>query len=197
LHLRPSPFLPRRASPLAPAAAPARSARRLRVLRPPLRALHRSLVAVRRRRTRKSCRVKRGRRASAPACMGCPARAGAISAIIPATATESSHHGDSGGPSTNGAPVASRLNLQCRARQRRQRVARMERSDHHHHWHAHALEYRRPTLSCADDDSREARPCAPDGSRRSRVRQRSGASHFPGEASFRRACVSASLQASR
>jgi hypothetical protein len=34
---------------------------------------------------------KGGPRASAPACMGCPARAGAISAIIPATATDPSH----------------------------------------------------------------------------------------------------------
>src|SRR5438132_4225909 len=52
---------------------------------------------------------KGGRRASAPACMGCPARAGAISAIIPVTATDSSHHGDFGGPSANGGPVASQF----------------------------------------------------------------------------------------
>jgi hypothetical protein len=52
---------------------------------------------------------KGGRRASAPACMGCPARAGAISAIIPVTATDSSHHGDFGGPSANDAPVASQF----------------------------------------------------------------------------------------
>jgi hypothetical protein len=52
---------------------------------------------------------KGGRRASAPACMGCPARAGAISAIIPATVTDSSHHGDFGGPSANDAPVASQF----------------------------------------------------------------------------------------
>src|SRR6266568_5004273 len=94
LHLWPSPFLPRRASPLASPAAPASSARPWQALCPPPRTLRRSQAAVRRRRARKSCRVKQGRRASAPACMGCPARVGAISAIIPATASDQSRHYD-------------------------------------------------------------------------------------------------------
>jgi len=64
LHLRSSAFLPRRASP------------------PPAAEL------VRRPRRWKSCRPKAGRRASATACTVCPARAGAISAILPATATD-------------------------------------------------------------------------------------------------------------
>src|SRR5262249_13358038 len=52
------------------------------------RALRRRQAGVRPRRARKSCRRKEGRRASAPACMECPALAGAISATIPATAAE-------------------------------------------------------------------------------------------------------------
>ncbi len=75
------------------------------------RRLRRSQAAVRRRRARKSCRVKQGRRASAPACMGCPARVGAISAIIPATANDQSRHYDCGGRSANGASTTLRLSL--------------------------------------------------------------------------------------
>jgi hypothetical protein len=47
------------------------------------------------------------RRASAPACMGCPVQAGAISAITPAT-TDSSNHDDAGGRSANGASATAR-----------------------------------------------------------------------------------------
>src|SRR5262249_9035442 len=99
LHWRPACFLPRGASRLASAAAPARSARPWQASRPPPRRSHRWEAALRRalrrrqagvrpRRARKSCRRKEGRRASAPACMECPALAGAISATIPATAAE-------------------------------------------------------------------------------------------------------------
>src|SRR5262249_21917029 len=43
--------------------------------------------------------------------MGCPAQAGAISAIIPATATDQSRHYDCGGRGANGASTTLRFNL--------------------------------------------------------------------------------------